>query len=122
MPIYYRGGWPLPEPMATANTPALSPDIADLIERSERAAPEPLEARERFVELCFAVPVISAAIGIAVGVHAERHFSVGSFLVFLLAYLAAKRIQFAVGAAYTIPTQRVFVPVLYLLPSTRVSL
>ena len=35
--------------MATANTPALSPDIADLIERSERAAPEPLEARERFV-------------------------------------------------------------------------
>ena len=108
--------------MATANTPALSPDIADLIERSERAAPEPLEARERFVELCFAVPVISAAIGIAVGFHAERHFSVGSFLVFLLAYLAAKRIQFAVGAAYTIPTQLVFVPMLFLLPTPIVPL
>ena len=91
--------------MATANTPALSPDIAELIERSERAAPEPLEARERFVELCFAVPVISVAVGIAVGFHADRQFSLGSFLVFLLAYLAAKRIQFAVGAAYTIPTQ-----------------
>jgi putative nucleotidyltransferase with HDIG domain len=108
--------------MGKANTPALRPDIAELIERSERAAPKPLDVRERLVELCFAVPVVSAAIGIAVGFHAERHFALGPFLLFLLAYLAAKRVQFAVGAAYTIPTQLVFVPMLFLLPTPIVPL
>ena len=35
----------------------------------------------------------------------------------LLAYAAAKRVKFAVGAGYTIPTQIVFVPMLLLLPN-----
>ncbi len=108
--------------MATASTPALSPEVAELIERSERDAPQPLGRQERRAEICFAVPVIAAAIAIATQFHAERHLSVGSIALFVVAYLLAKRIQFAVGAAYTIPTQLVFVPMLFLLPTPIVPL
>jgi putative nucleotidyltransferase with HDIG domain len=96
--------------------------VAELIERYERAAPQPLARRERVVEMCFAAAVIAAAIAIAAGFHAERPFALGTTVAFLIAYLVAKRIKFAVGAGYAIPTQLVFVPMLFLLPTPVVPL
>jgi len=108
--------------MSTSGTPALSPHEAELIERYEQAAPEPLPVRERAVELWLAALVIAAAVVIAGGFHAERKFHAGATVAFLAAYLVAKRIKFAVGAGYTIPTQLVFVPMLFLLPTPLVPL
>jgi putative nucleotidyltransferase with HDIG domain len=108
--------------MSTPATPALSPAEAELIERYEQAAPEPLPARERAVELSLAALVIAAGVVIAQSFHAERQFHLGTTVAFLVAYLVAKRIKFAVGAGYTIPTQVVFVPMLFALPAALVPL
>ena len=108
--------------MSTPGTPDLSPDVAELIERYEQAAPEPLARRERVVVTWLGVALITAAVAIALGFHGERAFSLGAAAAFVVAYLIAKRIKFAVGAGYTIPTQLVFVPMLFLLPTPIVPL
>ncbi|HEY7630841.1 MAG TPA: HD-GYP domain-containing protein [Thermoleophilaceae bacterium] len=108
--------------MATAKNTELSPDVVELIEDYQRSAPEPLPARERVVELCLALPVVAVGIAMAVGFTATRSFSMWTTVAFLIAFLLAKRIQFAVGAGYTIPTQLVFVPMLFLLPTPLVPL
>jgi putative nucleotidyltransferase with HDIG domain len=108
--------------MATGITSELSPDVAELIERYERAAPEPLAPRERYVEMWLATGVIVAAVAIAAAFQGQRQFALGPAVALLIAYLAAKRIKFAVGAGYTIPTQLVFVPMLFLLPTPLVPL
>jgi putative nucleotidyltransferase with HDIG domain len=122
MPITDEGPAAAHTAMSTATTSDLSPDVAELIERYERAAPEPLARRERLVEMCLAPAVTAVAIAIAAGFHSERQFALGPAVALLIAYLAAKRIQFAVGAGYTIPTQLVFVPMLFLLPTPVVPL
>jgi putative nucleotidyltransferase with HDIG domain len=108
--------------MATSGTPALSPEEAELIERYEQAAPQPLASRERAVETWLAAVVIGAAAVIAAGFHAVRPLQLGMAVAFLIAYLIAKRIKFAVGAGYAIPTQVIFVPMLFLLPTPIVPL
>jgi putative nucleotidyltransferase with HDIG domain len=108
--------------MATSGTPILSPDEAELIERYEQAAPQPLVSRERAVELWLAAVVIAGAGAIAASFHAVRPFELGEVVAFLVAYLIAKRIKFAVGAGYAIPTQVIFVPMLFLLPMPIVPL
>jgi len=108
--------------MSTPATPVLSPDEAELIERYEQAAPEPLPARERAVEAWLSALVVGAACAIAAGFQAVRPFQLGAAVAFLVAYLIAKRIKFAVGAGYAIPTQVVFVPMLFLLPTPIVPL
>jgi putative nucleotidyltransferase with HDIG domain len=108
--------------MAKATNPELSPAIAELIERYESSAPERLDRRDRLVELAFAAPVIAIAVAIAVGFHSQRPFALGTTVAFAAAYLAAKQIRFVVGAAYTVPAQLVFVPMLFLLPTPAVPL
>jgi putative nucleotidyltransferase with HDIG domain len=108
--------------MGKTTNSQLNPDVVDLIEQFERSAPEPLTSRERVVELCLAVPVIAVSVGIAVAFHATRDLAVGPTIALLVAYLVAKEIRFVVGAAYTIPTQLVFVPMLFLLPTPLVPL
>ena len=108
--------------MGNTTNPELSPAIAELIERSERAAPNPFGTRERVAELCFSALTLAAAAGLAFGFGSPRALALGPALILSVAYLAAKRVEFAVGAAYTIPTQLVFVPMLFLLPTPIVPL
>ncbi len=108
--------------MRTATTSELSPEIVELIERSERGAPERLDSRERTAEMCIGAVVLVVALGLAAGFESTRQFALGPAVLLLGAYLVAKRIQFRVGAAYTIPTQLVFVPMLFLLPTPLVPL
>jgi putative nucleotidyltransferase with HDIG domain len=103
--------------MGNSTNSELSPAIAELIERSERAAPNPFGTRERVAELCFSALTLAAAAGIALGFGSPHAFALGPALILSAAYVAAKRVEFAVGAAYTIPTQLVFVPMLFLLPT-----
>jgi HD-GYP domain-containing protein (c-di-GMP phosphodiesterase class II) len=103
--------------MGTAKNSGLSPAVAELMERYDSAAPEPLSSRERVVDACLGAPLIAVAVAIAVGFHAERPFELGPAVLLVLAFLAAKRIRFVIGAAYTVPTQLVFVPMVFLLPT-----
>jgi putative nucleotidyltransferase with HDIG domain len=103
------------------NAHGMSPAVTQLIDGYERAMPQPLSRRERLVEGLFA----AVAIGIAAAMttlHAESSLHVATAVLMLLAYAVAKRVRFAVGAGYTIPTQIVFVPMLLLLPTPLVPL
>src|SRR5256885_5645022 len=117
MPITCSGLQPLPQRMGTSKNSGLSPAVAELIERYDSAAPEPLSSRERVVDACLAAPLIAVAVAIAVSFHAERPFELGPAVLLVLAFLAAKRIRFVIGAGYTVPTQLVFVPMVFLLPT-----
>jgi putative nucleotidyltransferase with HDIG domain len=99
----------------------MSPAVTQLIEGYERAMPEPLSHRERLVEGLFAALAIGVAASMTT-LHAERSLSAATVVLMLLAYAVAKRVRFAVGAGYTIPTQIVFVPMLLLLPTPLVPL
>jgi putative nucleotidyltransferase with HDIG domain len=107
--------------MASENTHGMSPAVTQLIEGYERSMPEPLSRRERLVEGLFAVVAIGVAASMTMH-HAERSLSLATVVLMLVAYAGAKRIRFAVGAGYTIPTQIVFVPMLLLLPTPMVPL
>ena len=108
--------------MANTKTSELSPEITELIEQYERSAPEPLELRERLMELWFALPVVAGAVAIALAFEPVRGFALGPTLLLVAAYLVSKQIRFVVGSAYTVPSQLVLVPMLFLLPTPLVPL
>jgi serine phosphatase RsbU (regulator of sigma subunit) len=54
--------------------------------------------------------------------HSARSLSLWPLLVTAVAYLAASRVQYPVGSAWTAPTQLVFVPMLFVLPTPLVPL
>jgi len=49
--------------------------------------------------------------------HSTRSFSIRAFVFTVAAYLIAGRVEFPVGSAWTAPTQLVFVPMLFVLPT-----
>jgi HD-GYP domain-containing protein (c-di-GMP phosphodiesterase class II) len=63
-----------------------------------------------------------AAAALAAFGSSVRSFSVWPLAATVLAYLAADRVRFQVGSAWTPPTQLVFVPMLFLLPTPFVPL
>ena len=63
-----------------------------------------------------------AAIALAVFAPSARSFSIGPLAATVFAYLVAQRVRFQVGSAWTPPTQLVFVPMLFLLPTPFVPL
>jgi signal transduction histidine kinase/CheY-like chemotaxis protein len=68
-----------------------------------------------------AIFVLAAAALAAFG-PSVRHFSVGACAVMVVAYVVARRVQYPVGSAWTAPTQLVFVPMLFVLPTPFVPL
>jgi putative nucleotidyltransferase with HDIG domain len=108
--------------MGTGKNSDLSPAVAELMERYDSGNPEPLSSRERVVDVCLALPLIAGAVAIAVGFHAQRSFELAPAVLLVLAFLAAKEIRFVIGAGYTVPTQLVFVPMVFLLPTPLVPL
>ncbi len=102
--------------------PGLSPAVHRLLEGAESSPPLKLTGRERAVEWLAAGTFLVAAIGMAVLMDAERSLDVSLAVVLTSAYALASRIRFSDGAGYTVPTQLVFVPMLFLLPTTMVPL
>jgi signal transduction histidine kinase/CheY-like chemotaxis protein len=64
-----------------------------------------------------AAAFIAAAGSLAVLAPSARSFSRGAVVVMVAAYLLAGRVQFPVGSAWTAPTQLIFVPMLFVLPT-----
>ncbi len=65
---------------------------------------------------------IAAAGSFAVFASATRTLSVSALAVTVVAYLIAGRVQYPVGSSWTAPTQLVFVPMLFVLPTPYVPL
>jgi signal transduction histidine kinase/CheY-like chemotaxis protein len=65
---------------------------------------------------------IAAAVALASLAGSARSFSLWAFAACVLTYLIAGRVQYPVGSAWTAPTQLVFVPMLFVLPTPYVPL
>jgi HD-GYP domain-containing protein (c-di-GMP phosphodiesterase class II) len=65
---------------------------------------------------------VLAAGALAVFGYSARPFSILATVVTVIAYMAAAQVRYPVGSAWTAPTQLVFVPMLFVLPTSFVPL
>jgi HD-GYP domain-containing protein (c-di-GMP phosphodiesterase class II) len=93
---------------------------APLNERPTRwEAPSAHECR---AELIVGAPFLFAAIALALLGHSGRTLHAGPAIVLVLAYAVLSRVRFHAGAGHTVPTQLVFVPMLFAAPTQLVPL
>jgi HD-GYP domain-containing protein (c-di-GMP phosphodiesterase class II) len=98
--------------------PGLNPAVQQLLEEAENSPPRRLSGRERVVEWATAIAFLAAATAMAVLMPAEGSFDPWLAVALVGGYALASRIRFSDGAGYTVPTQLIFVPMLFLLPTT----
>lgn len=77
---------------------------------------------EMRAELAIGLPFLAAVIAIALGFDSGRSLEIGPAIVLVLAYGALSHVRFYAGAGHTVPTQLVFVTMLYTLPTELVPL
>src|SRR5919108_1436401 len=100
----------------------LAPDVEELRESWDRSYPEPLRGRELAVEAATAAAFLAVATGMAVLVPAERGLDLPLAVALVATYAVLARVRFPIGYGFTIPTQVVLVPMLFLLPLGSVPL
>jgi HD-GYP domain-containing protein (c-di-GMP phosphodiesterase class II) len=79
-------------------------------------------AHEYRAELAVGIPFLIAAVALVLLGHSGRSLQLGPAVVLVLAYGALSRVRFHAGAGHTVPTQLVFVPMLFILPTQLVPL
>ena len=79
-----------------------------------------LSDRERGVELWAAGAFLVVATAMVVALASSRPFAPGVALVLVVAYAGASRVTLFIGAGCAVPTQVVFVPMLFALPAPAV--
>jgi hypothetical protein len=92
-----------------------------MVESRERQA-NLFVRRERWVELLVAGAFLATAVPIAILLSAGPALDPLLAAALVIAYAIATRVQFHTGAGWTDPTQLVFVPMLFLLPTPTVPL
>ena len=97
-------------------------EAVELLEEGRSSAPLPLTRRELVAELLVGGLFVAAALALATFMPSERSFDPTETIVFVIAYAAATRIQFEVGAGYSPPTELLLVPMLFVLPTNLVPL
>jgi putative nucleotidyltransferase with HDIG domain len=100
----------------------LTPAMVDLFEEAQERVARRLSRRERSVEGMAAVTFLAVAGPMAVLMAPGRGFSVPIAAVLVAAYALAARVKFPVGAGFTVPTQPLFVVMLFALPPCSVPM
>jgi HD-GYP domain-containing protein (c-di-GMP phosphodiesterase class II) len=80
------------------------------------------DRRLLITEAIAATAFVVAAAALAVFGPSVRSLSISALAATVVAYLVAEQVRFPVGSAWTAPTQLVFVPMLFLLPTPFVPL
>jgi HD domain len=93
-----------------------------LIEERRARASAPLARRDSRVTSASALLFLAAAACLQLAFPGDRHPSVGLLVLLVAAYAVASKVEFEVGIGSAIPTQLVFVPMLFLLPPAMVPL
>jgi diguanylate cyclase (GGDEF)-like protein len=96
--------------------------VQRLLAAARERPTQPLSGRELRVEVGFAALFVLAAVALLVLLPSERELSVPTAAALTLLYALASRVEFESGIASTVPTQLVFVPMLFLLPVAAVPL
>jgi len=100
----------------------LTPAVEELRESWDREYAEPLRGRERLTEAISSFAFLATAVAMAVLVPPERAFDVPLAVALVAAYALLARVRFPIGYGFTIPTQIVLVPMLFLVPIGSVPL
>jgi HD-GYP domain-containing protein (c-di-GMP phosphodiesterase class II) len=107
---------------ATPTTAELDPEAGGLIEDARARATERLAARDSRATLVGSLAFLLVAVPFALLLDSGRTVSPGVLVLLVVAYALAARVEFEVGSGFAVPTQVVFVPMLFLLPVALVPL
>jgi len=101
------------------------PDVTssvDIAEQSRQRRPKPMAPQELRAQLLVAsLFVLAAGLLAGFGLDGER-IEVADLVLLVLAAVVLGRLDFETGAGYTVPTQLIFVPMLFVLPAAIVPL
>jgi signal transduction histidine kinase len=100
----------------------LSERVEELLLGARQSEPLRPERNELVPEALVGGAFLLTAVAFAFLLPAEDSFSPGLAIVFTISYALMTRIRFEIGAGYTVPTQLVFVPMLFALPPRTVPL
>jgi putative nucleotidyltransferase with HDIG domain len=98
------------------------PDVERLFALGRARAGLPPRGRERTVELVVALAFLAAAASLALLGNSPRSLDLGTMGILVGAYVAACQAKFDIADGYTVPTELVLVPMLFLLPTEVVPL
>jgi HD-GYP domain-containing protein (c-di-GMP phosphodiesterase class II) len=97
-------------------------DTQQLFARGRTRAQIRAEGRERAVEQWTAVAFLVVAAAMAVFLESPRALDLATLAVLVVSYVVACRAKFDIADGYTVPTELVLVPMLFLLPTPLVPL
>jgi putative nucleotidyltransferase with HDIG domain len=100
----------------------LTPAVEELHQSWDRGRPEPLRGRELAAEALTAAAFLAVAVVLAVLLPADRSFDLPLAVTLVATYALMGRVHFPIGYGFTIPTQLVLVPMLFLEPLGSVPL
>lgn len=100
----------------------LDPGLQRLLEESGPRESTRLRGRERLAVLLVGGSFLACALALLVLLDGQRSLHPGIVVVLTLAFAIASRIEFDVGGGYTVPTELVLVPMLFLAPVDLVPL
>jgi hypothetical protein len=104
------------------NNAGLDPTHERLLVESREQLATGLLDRERAIELGAALTFIAAAVAVLLAFEAPRAFDLPLAVALMAAYAVATRVEFRIASGWTDPSQVVFVPMLFLLPTNTVPL
>lgn len=107
---------------ARAVPPATDLEAVELIEASRERAATRLVRRDLVVSTVAATGFLAIAVPLALFTESPRAASPFLVAILVVAYAFASRIRFEVGIGFAVPTQLVFVPMLFVLPPALVPL
>lgn len=108
--------------MSAEGWSGLDPSAERLLTEARARERLPLERRDRLVSWPLAAGFVAVACALGTFGESDRSAPAWLAITLVLAYAAASRIQFEIGSGMAVPTQLVFVPMLFLLPLTAVPM
>jgi HD-GYP domain-containing protein (c-di-GMP phosphodiesterase class II) len=100
----------------------LTPAVEELHQGWDDTYPEPLRGRELLTESLTAAAFLVTALAMAALVPSERSFDPLLAGTLVAVYAVMARVRFPIGHGFTIPTELVLVPMLFLVPAGTVPL
>jgi HD-GYP domain-containing protein (c-di-GMP phosphodiesterase class II) len=94
----------------------LTPAVEELHQSWDEGRPERLRGRELAAEAATAAAFLAVATALAVLMPEERSFDAPLAVTLVVTYALMARVRFPIGYGFTIPTQLVLVPMLFLMP------
>jgi HD-GYP domain-containing protein (c-di-GMP phosphodiesterase class II) len=99
-----------------------TPELERLFVRGRERTVLPAYGRERLVEVGTALAFLTTVVASAVLIPSARALDLPTLVILVVAYALACQAQFDVADGYTVPTELVLVPMLFLLPTPAVPL